>query len=280
MEVQGLEFAGLCIILIAFVAEYADSTLGMGYGTTLTPVLLLMGFAPLQVVPAVLLSELVTGLLAGVAHHAAGNADLKPAIRNGKSLRKNVDELGWLGTMRHACPRHLKVVLVMAFCSIFGSLAAVFVAVRLPRFYLKLYIGLMVAGIGVYLLLRGRKARRFSWRRITFLGVIASFNKGMSGGGYGPVVTGGQILSGVNGKTAVAVTSLAEGLTCAAAFAAYFFTQAVVDYQLFPYLCVGAVLSVPLSVLSVRRLSPARLQWAISVLVTGLGTFSLVRLFV
>lgn len=33
-------------------------------------------------------------------------------------------------------------------------------------------------------------------------------------GGYGVVVTGGQILSGVNGNNAVGITSLAEELTC------------------------------------------------------------------
>ena len=38
---------------LAFVCEFVDSTLGMGYGTSLTPILLLMGFEPLQVVPAV-----------------------------------------------------------------------------------------------------------------------------------------------------------------------------------------------------------------------------------
>ena len=31
----------------------------------------------------------------------------------------------------------------------------------------------------------------------------------MSGGGYGPVVTGGQIFSGVNGNNAVGITLLA-----------------------------------------------------------------------
>ena len=51
----------ILVFLLAFVCEYVASTLGMGYGTTLTPVLLVMGFAPLSVVPAVLLSELVTG---------------------------------------------------------------------------------------------------------------------------------------------------------------------------------------------------------------------------
>ncbi|MBA3064617.1 sulfite exporter TauE/SafE family protein, partial [Candidatus Woesearchaeota archaeon] len=68
---------GITIAIIAFFAEYIDSTLGMGYGTILTPLLLLFGFNPLQVVPAVLLSELITGLLAGFTHHKAGNVNFK-----------------------------------------------------------------------------------------------------------------------------------------------------------------------------------------------------------
>lgn len=61
------------VVAMAFVAEYVDSSLGMGYGTTLTPVLLLLGYSPLQVVPAVLVSEFATGLTAGGLHHRVGN---------------------------------------------------------------------------------------------------------------------------------------------------------------------------------------------------------------
>ena len=57
------------IIIIAFFCEYIDSSLGMGYGTALTPILLIMGYTPLQIVPAVLLSELITGLSAAFFHH-------------------------------------------------------------------------------------------------------------------------------------------------------------------------------------------------------------------
>ena len=77
MLVEGFVLTGLCIGAIAFLAEYVDSALGMGYGTTLTPILLMMGYEPMQVVPAVLLSELVTGLLAAMAHHVAGNANFR-----------------------------------------------------------------------------------------------------------------------------------------------------------------------------------------------------------
>jgi hypothetical protein len=133
----------------------------------------------------------------------------------------------------------------------------------------------MVFAIGLCLLLTRKRERKFSAKKLFGLGLIASFNKGMSGGGYGPVVTGGQILSGVSGKTAVAVTSLAEGLTCLVGFAAYLATRSIVDWRLFPYLCLGAVLSVPLSAYTVKRLPVGNLQTAISALTLGLGAWTL-----
>ena len=53
---------GLMIAAVSFAAEYVDSSLGMGYGTTLAPVLLLFGFAPPEVVPALLVSQLLAGI--------------------------------------------------------------------------------------------------------------------------------------------------------------------------------------------------------------------------
>ncbi|RLB39769.1 MAG: sulfite exporter TauE/SafE family protein, partial [Deltaproteobacteria bacterium] len=40
------------------------------------------------------------------------------------------------------------------------------------------------------------------------------FNKGVGGGGYGPVVTVGGILSGVPVKSMLAVTAVSEGTVC------------------------------------------------------------------
>jgi len=277
MFVEGVLLVGLCIALIAFVAEYVDSTLGMGYGTTLTPVLLLMGYQPMQVVPAVLLSELLTGLLAGWAHHSVGNADFRPRSHNGQSLLQNVKALGCAGAVRRALPFHLKIALLIAACSAIGTLGAVFLAVSISGYYLKLYIGVMVLLIGVSILCKRTRNLPFSRRRVIGLGLLASFNKGMSGGGYGPVVTGGQILSGVDGKSAVAITSLAEGLTCVVGFLAYLCIRSVQDWTLFPFLCLGALCSVPLSARTVRFLKARHLKAAIGILTTALGVFTMAK---
>lgn len=244
----------MVIILLAFICEYVDSSLGMGYGTTLTPLLMIVGFKPLQIVPAILLSEFLTGLLAGFFHHKLKNVNFK---------RGTLD---------------FKIVSVMAGCSVFGALFAVFVAIRIPSFYLKLYIGLIVLSMGIIILAMLRHSFKFTWTKISALGTIAAFNKGISGGGYGPLVTGGQILSGIGSKNAVGITSLAEGLTCLVGVSAYFIvTNHTVDWKLAPYLVIGAVLSVPFATLTVKKLKGETLKIGVGIATIILGLFTLYK---
>lgn len=249
-----LEF-GLIIMVLALICEYVDSTLGMGYGTTLTPVLMMMGLDPLQIVPAVLFSELITGTLAAAAHHKIGNVNFRdPEIRN--------------------------VTLALALCSIVGAVVAVFIAVSIPPFYLKLYIGLLVAIMGITILWKRNSQSAFSWLKITLLGIVAAFNKGMSGGGYGPLVTSGQILSGVDGKKAVGITSLSEGITCLVGLTTFVILgESLINWELAGFLVVGAVLSVPLSAISVKKLQLKKMTTMIGVATLILGLFTLWKLF-
>jgi len=257
-----------------------DSTLGMGYGTTLTPVFMLMGFSPMQIVPVILLSELISGLLAGFFHHREGNVDLKPKSADIFKIRNMLSPLGYIESFKKTVPLHLKIALLLASCSVVGTVAAVFVAVNIPKFWLKLYIGCLVLSMGIVILVCLNKNFRFSWKKITLLGLIASFNKGMSGGGYGPVVTGGQVLSGVEGKSAVGITSLAEGLTCLVGVITYMLvSKNDLDWRLAPWVIIGAVLSVPLSAKSVKIMTEKKLKLAIAVLTIVLGVLTIVKVF-
>lgn len=259
IELFGVEILGvqifIALILLAFICEFVDSSLGMGYGTTLTPVLMIIGFGPLAIIPCVLLSELITGITAGLAHHKAGNVNFK---------RGSI---------------HLKIALVLATCSIIGATIAVFLALNIPKLWLKMYIGLIVLGMGVLILLTLNKNYKFSWKKITGLGLIAAFNKGMSGGGYGPVVTGGQILSGVNGNNAVGITSLAEGLTCVVGVIVFIVSPESVNWGLAPSLVIGALLSVPFSTFIVKKLPTKTLKIAIGALTLTLGLVTLIKVF-
>lgn len=263
------------LVSLAFVSEYVDSTLGMGYGTILTPVLMLMGFEPLQIVPAVLLSELFTGILAGFTHHAMGNVTLLPRTMSVPLIVRRLREAGGLSPRHWPLPPHLKITLIIASCSMVGTVASVLLALSLPKFYLKLYVGGLIFGIGILILCTLRRSFQFSWKRIVGLGLLASFNKGISGGGYGPVVTGGQLLAGVDGKNAIGITSLAEGLTCVVGVVVYWLSPKAIDWRLAPWLCLGALLSVPFSAWTVKVIKTDRLRLLIGLITVALGATTL-----
>ncbi|MCZ7584876.1 MAG: sulfite exporter TauE/SafE family protein [Deltaproteobacteria bacterium] len=241
------------ILGMAFVAEYVDSSLGMGYGTTLTPVLIIVGFEPLQIVPAILLSEFLSGLTAGGLHHRAGNVDF------GRGTRER------------------KLAGVLAACSAVGAVAAVALALNLPKNTVNLYIGFMIVAIGLFILFGGRVLGAFSWPKVVALGVVAAFNKGISGGGYGPLITGGQVIVGVPEKKAVGITSLAEGLVCLVGLALYLAFQGALEWRLALPLCTGALLSVPAATWTVKVLPADILRRSIGYGTSFLGLLTLAK---
>ena len=269
---------GLGIMALAFVAEYIDSSLGMGYGTTLTPLLLMMGYEPLEVVPAILLSELLTGGTAAFLHNKVKNVNFDFKKDHESKIVKRLGKLGYMPKSRDS-----KVAFILSICSIFGTIIAVIVAVELPTFYLKLYIGLLVLILGIVILARRKKEHKFSTKKIVGLGLLASFNKGMSGGGYGPVVTSGQVMSGMSAKNAIAITSFSESLTCFVGIITYIaigMGSAILGWNMMPFLITGALLSVPFSVYTVKKTKIKNLTFIIGIATVMLGAYTLINLYI
>lgn len=269
-----MESIFITLIIISLLAEYMDATIGMGYGTTLTPLLLLIGFSPLQIVPAILLSQFISGIFAATLHQGAGNVFFD---FNNDPEHKIVKRLGKLGYIPKS--NAAKVAMVLVFSSIFGVSLAVLIALVLPIFYLKLYIGLLVVSMGIIIILKHKTRNDFSWKKIFGLGILASFNKGISGGGYGPLIVSGQILSGVNTKNSIGITALSEGVTCFIGVITYFLAGANIDWLLAPYLVIGSLVSVPISVHTVKKMPVKQFTLIIGIATTLLGIFSLIKLF-
>jgi hypothetical protein len=246
----------LAVFFAAMICEFVDSALGMGYGTTLTPLLLLCGFSPLQVVPCILLSELVTGVMAGAMHQHDGNVDFftDPVAR--------------------------RTTILLSILSTIGAVSAVFVAVRIPKAWLSGIIAVIIISVGIIILATIRRQFQYRTTHIVLVGGIAAFNKGLSGGGYGPLVTGGQVVSGVSPKQAIAITSIAESLACAVGLVMYLILQrGRLDFYLALPLLLGAVLSVPLATLTVRHLPEKLMRASVGVTTCFLGALTLGKLF-
>jgi uncharacterized protein len=239
--------------VIAFGLAIIDSAFGMGYGTILTPVMLLLGYDALLLVPAVIGSQLVGDVLQVFFHHEFKNVDMSPRSPD------------------------FKVGLALSAFSLVGSVIGVLFVLNISKFALNLYIGVLVLVIGLVVLLNRERETDFSWLRLLFLGSIASFNKGLSGGGYGPVVTAGQVLTGVNARAAIGITAMAEGVTCVAALATYMLAGKAVDWRLMGAMAVGVALSTPIAAYIVSKLAPKHLKLIIGVLTIAMGTLTILK---
>jgi uncharacterized protein len=244
----------ILVAVVAFISEYLDSALGMGYGTALAPTLILMGYEPHRVVPAILISQLFTDVAAVVCHHQARNVDFK------------VDSAD------------LRIALLLGLISTIGVLLSSMVAVRIPPRLVTIYIGGIVTVMGFLILITARKSVRFSMAKILGLSFLASFNKGISGGGYGPLIMGGQLLSGVKAKNAVGITAFAEAITCLVGFVAYYIGGRGIDWGLTWMVTAFAIPAVPLAAFTVKKIYSERLKKLAGVLIVVLGAVTLLKL--
>ena len=247
--------AAILVFLVALACEYLDSSLGMGYGTTLTPLLLLSGFAPLDIVPAILLSEALTGAAAGLLHQRDGNVNF---LRDARARR---------------------TALLLVGLSTVGAIAAAVLAVKISKGTLTLFIATIIIAMGVVILVTLKRPFRYRPAGIVAIGAVAAFNKGLSGGGYGPLVTSGQVVSGLPSKHAIAITSVAESFTCVVGLAAYLALGRQINWGLTIPLVTGALLSVPIATLTVRRLPERGLRLIVGLVTLALGALSLTAVF-
>ena len=271
MEITPALFA--VIAIVALICEYMDASIGMGYGTALSPILIIMGFLPLQVVPAVLLGQLVGGLAGGFFHHRLGN--IKLDFRRDEAIKKRLRGLGYM-------PRSVdsKVIFILAVCGFMGGLAAVFFALNIPTVALETYIGIMVLSIGIVILVQRNRERNLSWRGLVGIGLISAFNKGASGGGYGPLVTGGQIISGREARSSIGSTTLAEAVVCIVAFVSYVVLKGDIYWRLAAATSIGSVVAAPFAAMTVKRIDSRRLKIVIGIATSVLGALTITKVFI
>ncbi len=255
------------VILLAFLFESIDSMAGMGFGTALSPLLLLFGYTPLQIVPTILISEAITGVIDTFFDHEFNN------IRY--SFRPLNDAT--------------KIALIMAFfgcLAIFASVLLGYYAIKFPSIVIKTYVAVLVIFMGISGIIRIKLVQiEISHpRRKMLIGfsAIAGFNKGIGGGGYGPVITMGQIFSGVYEKSATAIVSFAESIVSIVGILTFFlisFAGVELDLVLLPSLFTGGFFAALCAPYLVRVIPNKIWKYFIPFYAIGIGIFSIVKIF-
>ncbi|MFB6109811.1 MAG: TSUP family transporter [Halodesulfurarchaeum sp.] len=230
------------VILMAFVFETLDSAAGMGFGATIGTLLFLLGYSPDAVIPALLLSEAATGLAGGIFHNEFQNVDF-----------------GFGEDGLTEATKVLGLIVGTGVVAVAISVVMTYLAFEIPAVFVKIYVGSVILVIALTTLVKKfvNPATGYHRRRLIGFAALAGLNKGIAGSGYGPVITIGEILSGVYEKSATAITTMAEGLVSLAGILT-FFTISITAYDLnlilLPSVFAGGFLAAILAPYTVRVL--------------------------
>lgn len=251
-----LLFTIVIIIVLAFICEYIDSSVGMGYGTILTPILILSGYHPLLVIPSILISQGIASFSAAIFHQRYGNIDLR---------LKGEDA---------------KIASFIIMVGVLIAILAIFIvlSIQISETYLETYIGVVVMAMGIILL--HKRKFDFSWNKLIFIGIFSAFNKALTGGGYGPIMTSGQVISGKEPRSSIGITTLAEAPICIVSFLVYIFFEGSIDPSLPILLCIGALLATPFGPQITAELEETRGRRIIGVYIIFLGVFIITKNFI
>jgi uncharacterized membrane protein YfcA len=238
--------------LMAFLCELMDTSIGGGYGTILVPFAVSLGTDALIIIPAVLFSEICTGFLGGFFHNRFKNIDF----------------------------RIVGLDFILGFV---GITIGVLTGISIPPRILNTWIGLIVFGCGILMLftLKERYIVKgdFKLRNDIPLTLMCSFNKGISGGGYGPVSTAGLIAVKAHPKKAVGSTILSEGIVCLMGFSVFAMVGKA-SIQLNPLticITIAACLATLPAAYITQKVATKRLKLIIAGFILCLGVYTLVK---
>lgn len=155
----------ILVMLIGFVAQLVDGSLGMGYGVTSATLLATVGYTPVVASATIHVAKIGTGVMSGAAHWRFGNVH-------------------WRATVLLAIPGAIGAFIgAYALSSISAELAA-------P------WVSLILAALGLLILIRTVLGRKPAIRLYTAqlrtlgpLGLVGGFIDALGGGGWGPVTT-------------------------------------------------------------------------------------------
>ena len=141
----------MTIILLWFIISIIDSALGMLYWTILSPILLLF-YAPVYTIPAILFSQWLWWIIAWIRHHKYSHANF--------SLKKDSD---------------IKTALFIIIPWIIATITWVILVIKLNPIFIKSYTSILVIIIWIMIVLN--KKLVFSNKKTYILPRIRTFWK-------------------------------------------------------------------------------------------------------
>lgn len=242
----------LPFVLVGFVAQIVDGSLGMAFGViSQTMLVSVLGLPPATASASTHLVELFTTGASGVSHAAHRNVDWKLFWR----LAPAGMVAGGLGAY--------------VLSSVDASAARPFVMA-----YLSL--------VGFYLLykaVRHESQPHFADPQMTTpLALVGGFLDAAGGGGWGPVVTSNLLVQGADPRKTIGTVNAAEFLLTLTVSLTFLFTLGIEAFTTaIVGMIIGGVAAAPMGAYFAKRIRPRLLLGAVSIVLIVTSLFSIGR---
>lgn len=238
----GIQEQLLIGILVGFIAQIIDGSLGMAYGITSNSILLSFGIPPVASSASIHTAEIFTAGAEGLAHLKAGNVD-----------------------------KHVLKYLILP--GMIGAVVGAYILVNIPGHYISPFVAVYLLIMGVLLvekafekkplIIRGliffrdklMKAREERWgHKLMPFGLVGGILDSIGGGGWGPLITLTLFFKGENLRKAIGSVILSEFFVTVTASAALLTALKLEYWQTIVGLIVGGLLAVPLGPFLTKKL--------------------------
>ena len=245
---QVLDFQLLLYMVVGFVAQLIDGSLGMAYGISSTSFLMSTGVPPAIASANVHLAEVFTTAVSGLSHWRMGNVD-----------RKLFFKLAMPGAL--------------------GAGLGAFVLSNFDGAVIKPFVAIYLLVMGLIVICKAYKKNiQFKeYKRPRLLALIGGFVDASGGGGWGPIVTTTLIGSGNNPKLTIGTVNAVEFLVALTASGIFTLSIGIGSWQIIVGLIVGGALAAPVGALVCHyiRVRPAMILVGTLIIFLSLRTLLL-----
>jgi len=246
------------IVIIGFISQFINGSLGMGFGATSSSVFIALGLSPVIVSASIHIGKVFAGMVSGASHHMFGNVD--------RDLTLRLTSMGVVG----------------------GVLGALFLSYAAVDYVIPVIaVILLVMGLRIFLRFYIQKSKAhpgppwglFSDKLLLPLGFFGGFIDAFGGAGWGPIC-----MASLAGRTKkeirvlIGSISMAEFFVSLAIVGAFIVILGEGGYLLWIVvpLVIGGVIAAPIAAYATTRITPTRLGMAVGgfLVLVNIGTLA------
>lgn len=239
------------VILIGFLAQMIDGSLGMAYGVSSTTFLTTAGVPPKVASASVHTAEVFTTLFSGISHWKM----------------KNID---WAVFKKLVVP------------GVIGGALGAYVLINFRGDFISPAVSVYLLVMGIVVLIRGMRGAAVKFitgNRLIPVGLIGGFFDAVGGGGWGPVVTSTMVASGHPPRYAIGSVNTAEFFVTIVQSLTFTLFLGIGEYwQYIAGLATGGVLAAPLAAYMCKRVSDKKLLLVVGILIIILNIRNIILL--